>query len=227
MFKNFLLLSDIHGDLEQLNKLDDEFAKADAVLFAGDFAKFEHAETGLPVLQNLCKKHDTVFAVIGNCDEPDFLEQLDQHDVSVEKNVVYASGFVFSGSGGTIKFTGTTPNERTDEELLSDLELASHSQDYSNMILILHHPPFETECDKLTNGVHVGSKLFREFIETKQPLLVNCGHIHESKGYSKIGETLVVNPGSLAEGYYATCVIEKIDDKFTVKSVELKNTEGQ
>lgn len=227
MFKNFLLLSDIHGDLEQLNKLEEEFAKADVVLFAGDFAKFEHNETGLPVLQALCKKHDSVYAVIGNCDEPNFIEQLDQHDVSVEKDVVYASGFVFSGSGGTIKFTGTTPNERTEEELLSDLDLASHSQDFSNMILILHHPPFETECDKLTNGIHVGSKLFREFIEKRQPLLVLCGHIHESKGYSKIDNTLVINPGSLAEGNYATCVIEKSGDNFIVKSVELKNTEGK
>ena len=47
----FLVLSDIHGDLEHLGKLEGEFKKADAVLFAGDFAKFGEPETAEPVLE--------------------------------------------------------------------------------------------------------------------------------------------------------------------------------
>ena len=222
MEKNFLVLSDIHGELDFLDKLDDEFKNSDAVLFAGDFAKFNHTETGLPVLKSLIQKHDSVFAVIGNCDEPEFLQELEKHDISVQNTMVYFDGFALAGSGGTIKFTGMTPNERSDEELLSDLNLAQHDTDFSNMILILHHPPFETECDKLTNGAHVGSKLFRTFIEEKQPLLAVCGHIHESSGVSKIEKTTIINPGSLAEGKYATVVVEKAGDNFTVTKVELK-----
>lgn len=226
--KKFLVLSDIHGEAEALNKLDDEFAKVDAVLFAGDFAKFEHTETALPVLETLCKKHDTIFSVIGNCDEVDFLQELENRDINVQNNLVYSDGFVVTGSGGTIKFTGTTPNERTDEELLQDLNLAQHATDFSNMILILHHPPFDTECDKLSNGVHVGSKLFRNFIEEKQPLLVICGHIHESCGKDTINKTLVINPGSFAEGKYAIIQIDQQSTsnnnskEFLVTSVEFK-----
>ena len=35
----FLVISDIHGEVEKLDKLDGEFAKADGVLFLGDFTK--------------------------------------------------------------------------------------------------------------------------------------------------------------------------------------------
>jgi len=52
----FLVISDGHGDLEVLDKLDSEFNSCDAVLFGGDFAKFKEIETGLPFLQKLVKK---------------------------------------------------------------------------------------------------------------------------------------------------------------------------
>ena len=47
----FLIISDGHGDLDVLDKLDSEFEKSDVVLFGGDFAKFKEPETGLPFLQ--------------------------------------------------------------------------------------------------------------------------------------------------------------------------------
>ena len=69
----FLVITDLHGNLAVLDKMDKQFAEADAVLFAGDFSKYACPETGLPALEKLCKKHDTIFSVIGNCDEPLFL----------------------------------------------------------------------------------------------------------------------------------------------------------
>ena len=51
----FLVLTDIHGNTEALDKLDSEFAKADAVLFAGDFCECFKTETGKPVLDALIK----------------------------------------------------------------------------------------------------------------------------------------------------------------------------
>ena len=35
----FLVITDIHGNVESLDKLDDEFKNCDAVLFAGDFCE--------------------------------------------------------------------------------------------------------------------------------------------------------------------------------------------
>jgi Icc-related predicted phosphoesterase len=42
----------------------------------------------------------------------------------------------------------------------------------------------------------VGSTAVREAIERYQPLLGLHGHIHESKGITKIGRTTCINPGS-------------------------------
>ena len=220
----FLVISDLHGNLDVLDKMDDNFKKADAVLFAGDFAAFKHTETGLPALEKLCKKHDTIFSVIGNCDEPDFLEQIEKQDISVEKTLVYHEGLCFAGSGGGSKFTGTTPFERTEEEILSDLTLVTEqeNQTWNNLILIIHNPPKDTKCDTIANGVHVGSQLTREMIEKTKPLAVITGHIHESAGIDKIGDTVVINPGPLDEGKYAWLEVSKACDSWNVDSATLE-----
>jgi len=44
--------------------------------------------------------------------------------------------------------------------------------------------------------IPVGSKAVRSAIERYQALLGLHGHIHESRGDSKIGRTLCLNPGS-------------------------------
>ena len=42
----FLVISDLHGNLDVLDKMEGIFKEADAVLFAGDFAKFGESATG-------------------------------------------------------------------------------------------------------------------------------------------------------------------------------------
>ena len=46
----------------------------------------------------------------------------------------------------------------------------------------------------------VGSHAIRESIEEVQPVVALCGHIHESRATSKLGRTVVVNPGSQYPG---------------------------
>lgn len=226
----FLVISDLHGETAMLDKIDEQFKNADAVLFAGDFAKFNHAETGKPALEALAKKHDTIFSVLGNCDEPSFGKEIEAADISCEATIAWHEGVAICGSGGGSKFTGTTPNERTDEELASDFDVVLNAGNASengtagnwgNLIAIMHNPPKDTECDKIPNGVHVGSPLLRKFIEEAKPLAVVTGHIHESAGIDKIGETTVINPGSLAEGKYGILEITKEGDSWHVVKCEL------
>ena len=226
----FLILSDIHGDLENLDKLDSRFAEADAVLFGGDFAKFEHEETAKPVLEKLLGKHENIFSVIGNCDNPDFLSEVEGADISVEGMLAFHDGIAICGSGGGTKFTGTTPFERDEDEILSDYDVvesssaesADESGHWQNLVLIMHNPPKDTECDKLPNGIHVGSEKLRNYIEKRTPFLVVTGHIHESAGISKIGEATIINPGSLAEGKYGWVEAGKDDSgKWVVTKAEL------
>ncbi|UCD20958.1 MAG: metallophosphoesterase [archaeon] len=61
-------------------------------------------------------------------------------------------------------------------------------------ILISHAPPFGY-LDKVPKVGHVGSKIVLRAIKKHKPKLVLCGHIHEGKGKTKIGKTVVYNLG--------------------------------
>ncbi len=217
----FLVLSDIHGAVDMIDKLDEEFSKADAVLIAGDFAEFDNIPSGEPVLKLLLGKHERLYCVAGNCDEPSFVDTLDEQDVCVQGSIVFSDGLVFSGSGGALKFTGSTPFERDDEELINDLKMVTDLESKDNLILLIHQPPFDTKLDVITAGVHVGSKLVREFIDEYSPLLVISGHIHESFAIDTIGKTTLINPGSLAEGHYAIVELNCTNKNWEVVKSEL------
>lgn len=218
----FLVLSDIHGDLEHLGKLEGEFKKADAVLFAGDFAKFAEPETAEPVLEKLCSMHNTIFSVIGNCDEPDFIGNIEAKDISVQKSLVQFEGLCIAGSGGGLPFGGAA-NEREDAELATDFNILTEqgSCEWDNLVAIMHNPPKDTDCDKISAGIHVGSESLRAFIEQYKPLAVVTGHIHESVAVCKIGNTTVINPGALMEGRYGWLEVCKEGGAWQVKSAQL------
>lgn len=219
-----LCISDIHGNTKNLDKLDAQFKEADAVVFAGDFAVCFKPETSKPTMEALLKKHDTIFAVCGNCDDGEFIQNLEDNDICAERTLVFHEGLVICGSGGGTKFTGKTANERDEEDILSDFDILTQQEelDGSNVIMIMHNPPKDTKCDRVTLGVHVGSQKLRKLIEKVQPLAVVTGHIHESKSIDKIGQTTVINPGALDEGNYAWLEIEKTDGKWGVKNSSLE-----
>lgn len=240
-----LVFSDGHGDVASLDALAEREPTADLVLYGGDFAALGAPESGLPYLERLAAHYDKMFAVIGNSDDPLFRGTLEEYDVSVEASLSYFSGLMFTGSGGSSHFMDDTPNERTDEELMSDLSMADGVGDrpdsdaegspdsptapvaaepWNNLVVIVHNPPKDTAVDRITSGFHVGSPLIRDFIERRKPLLVVSGHIHESFAVDTLGPTTIVNPGSIAEGRYAVVEIEGGAGKpFRVTDVSLKN----
>ena len=217
-----LLLSDIHGNADLLDKLDDEFKTSDAVLFAGDFAECFKTETAKPVLDKLSKKHDNILAVLGNCDDPEFSDSLDEKDMNCECALVFYEGLAFCGSGGGSVFTGKTPNERAEEDLVSDFEICK-AEKLDNLILISHNPPKNTTCDAVNADLHAGSQLLSDLISELKPLAVLTGHIHEGRSIDKIGNTIIINPGSFGEkGTYAVMELSKENDFWKVLNVELK-----
>lgn len=224
-----LVISDLHAHNDVLDKMDSVFAQADAVLFGGDFAECFKPETGLEALESLCKKHDTIFAVLGNCDNEDFLEDLDEQDVNVEKSLVFHEGLAFAGSGGGTKFTGKTEFEREEDECLADFDIVTNSVSdggdsslWNSLILISHNPPVGKAIDSFDGEHHAGSQKFTDFIIANKPLAVVCGHIHEGAGIETIGQTTVINPGSLGEaGTYAWLEVEKAGDGWKVVKAEM------
>ena len=223
-----LVISDLHAHNDVLDKMDDIFSKADAVLFAGDFAECFKPETGEEALEKLCSKHDTIFAVLGNCDNEVFMQDLEDKDICVEKALVFHEGLAISGSGGGTIFTGKTEFERTEEDILSDYDVVVNSVEQSgdnslwrDMILISHNPPKGEVVDAVNPTLHAGSQKFTDFIIEHKPLAVICGHIHEGCGTEKIGDTLVINPGSLGEkGTYYWLELEKSEGSWKISKVE-------
>jgi Icc-related predicted phosphoesterase len=122
------------------------------------------------------------------------------------------------------------PRDVEDEVLEARLErVMTNIKNPNTTILVLHAPPYGTNIDLapaldkdlryVTKGgqlifEHVGSKGIRKIIEKYQPLLGLHGHIHESKGYDKIGRTLVINPGSeYNEGILHLAIVVISEDK--------------
>lgn len=105
-----------------------------------------------------------------------------------------------------------SPREVSEERLGEMIEaLAVQVRRPGDAVYNLHVPPIDTELDKapavshdfnyVKEGlgikfIHAGSTAVRRSIEAHAPLLGLHGHIHESKGFAKIGRTLCLNPGS-------------------------------
>lgn len=216
-----LLISDGHGAIDNLKAIKNIASEVDAVLFAGDFAAFNKAETGLPFLKELKTIHKNVYSVLGNCDEPSFIEELIKNNINVQASKQHFKEFTIMGSGGASKFTGATPNERTDEDLAKDITNSYEKNECENLIIITHNPPHGVKVDKVAPLIHVGSKLIRKFIENAQPIIAISGHIHEAYGIDAIGKTVIVNPGALCNGRYAIAEITKEKNEYKTK-VKLK-----
>jgi Icc-related predicted phosphoesterase len=69
--------------------------------------------------------------------------------------------------------------------------------------------------DEIPGGIHVGSEAVAHL--APKFAAVVCGHIHEARGISHMGKTVIVNPGPASIGNAA---ILEIDDKGHAK-VEL------
>jgi Icc-related predicted phosphoesterase len=105
-----------------------------------------------------------------------------------------------------------SPRELSEEELEAKISaLAGEIGDMSRAIFNLHVPPHASDLDaaaeldddfrpRYKGGAPViaavGSVAVRAAIERYQPLLGLHGHIHESRGVTRIGRTTCINPGS-------------------------------
>lgn len=223
-----LVISDIHGKKEKIPLIKEEARKADLVIFGGDFCDVSAPDSGEEILKDLLHCNENLFAVIGNHDEIDFKDTLEQYDVSIEGSLSSFGGLLFTGSGGATPFSNDTPNERSEDSIVGDLKAvlssgpAEPDKAWSNLVLVVHNPPFDTDCDRIPGGIHVGSKQLRTYIEELKPVLVVTGHIHESQGFSKIGESFILNPGSLAAGEYALVEISPKDkSRWNVEKIDL------
>jgi Icc-related predicted phosphoesterase len=174
----------------------------DAVFVVGDISHGDLREA-LRLLKILGKSKAPVYFVPGNMDSPRLSSWTGNGLKNLHGRCMGCGEYALVGLGGSINTPFNTPFKFTEEEAEHLLNQAIRTCREGRFILVTHSPPKNTKLDLTRSGIHAGSYSVRRFIETKEPILVVCGHIHEAQGIDKVAHTVLVNPGPAYHGGYA------------------------
>jgi Icc-related predicted phosphoesterase len=203
-----MAFGDIHEYLHPLPALATPLQQADIVLVTGDLTRWRGPQTAAKVLTAVAQYNPRLLAQVGNTDSWETHHYLTDLGINLHGQGHRLGDLGIFGVGGSNFTPFSTPTEFSEEEiatyLMSGYEMI---QDTPYQILVAHCPPFQTAIDRLYDGTHVGSTSVRQFIETYQPDLCVSGHIHEAPGEDRIGQTILMNPGMLAQGGYITVTV--------------------
>jgi Icc-related predicted phosphoesterase len=188
-----LLFSDLHCDTSAARILVQRASDVDVLIGAGDFGSVRHGvNTTIDVLKAVERP---AVLVPGNNES---LEELTAACKSWHgTRVLHGSkaeiqGVTFFGLGGGVPVTPFGPwswdlSEEEASELLSGCP--------TGCVLISHSPP-KGAVDRSAAGKSLGSTAVRDAIVRTHPVLVVCGHIHESAGKTEyIDQAPVINAG--------------------------------
>ena len=154
-----------------------------------------------------------VFVMPGN-DDPWSIDQVLETSEAIaacDDRIVRVGGHDMISCGYSNRTPWNSPRELDEADLYERIRaLADRLESPETAIFNLHVPPYGSGLDTaieldgelrpvLTAGrpheIPVGSTAVRQLIEEFQPLLALHGHIHESRGITRIGRTVVINPG--------------------------------
>ncbi|MGV3485628.1 MAG: metallophosphoesterase family protein [Planctomycetaceae bacterium] len=188
-----LLFSDLHRSTDSANALVKAAKAVDVVIGAGDFA---NRHEGIhDTLDILCEITKPAVLVAGNGET--FEELRDAAADWKSARVLHGSGceidgVSFWGLGGGIPVTPFGPWSYDFTEEQAEKMLAGCPE---SAVLVVHSPPYQTVDHDSSGRIH-GSKAIRHLVDTRQPKLVACGHIHSDWGKQmNVGVTRIVNAG--------------------------------
>ncbi|WP_319763446.1 metallophosphoesterase [Maridesulfovibrio sp.] len=207
--QTWVAFGDIHQSLKFVDLIP-ELEEASGVIVTGDLTNHSPAGAVEEVWNTIYRKNRNILAQQGNMDRKDVTEFLKEKGANLHCEFrELQEGVKVMGVGCSIATPFGTPGEISEEEMCSYLE-ETHAKlgDYDQLLLVVHDAPFNTSLDVIGNGMHVGSKSIRGFIEKHQPDIVICGHIHESSGEDSIGKSRIFNPGMASAGQYVLIHIE-------------------
>ncbi|NHK30049.1 MAG: hypothetical protein FK730_01770 [Asgard group archaeon] len=220
---NILALSDLHirkkFPFDKIKKLISQ-ENITLITISGDFTMYGNVEEIESILQEFDQFNLPIFYVPGNMDTDKSTDISFSNIHPLHGRCNNYSGFNFIGLGGSNPTPFHTPFELSENEIEIILIKARNAIENDDPIIIISHtPPLNSAADKISRGKHVGSFNVRNFIDKYKPVLILCGHIHESKSISQIENTTCINPGAAMHGNAAIVKIGKNDEnKVTIDS---------
>jgi Icc-related predicted phosphoesterase len=212
---------DIHEDTSNLIKIKSELEDADLIVISGDLTNYHGKAEAKKVLESIKKYNKRLLAQYGNLDQPDVNEYLTGEGINLHGN-----GYVFGdvgvfGCGGSSPTPFNTPSEISEMDIKKYLTHGyGKVKDAKWKIMVCHTPPKDTVIDIVRSGINVGSSTVRDFIVQYKPDVCISGHIHESRGTDKIGNTIVLNAGMFRDGWYIEIDIDKEDISAMLKALD-------
>lgn len=203
----FVVIGDIHDKVAKLQHIP-ELVNATGVIITGDLTNTGCIEQARLVIEAVGRHTNNIFAQIGNMDRPEVTDFLTKQGYNIHKAVrpllpEILPDIGIMGLGGSPFTPFGTPSEFPEAHLAEWLETMFHeARHFKRLILVSHTPPFESACDIIPAGMHVGSNAVKDFILEHQPDICLCGHIHEARAIDRIGHTHIMNPGTLSDGGY-------------------------
>ena len=195
---------DVHDRFDAVGDAVARTGPVDVLVVGGDITTFGTPDDAERAVEGWRPLAPRLLAVAGNCDSPEIDARLVELGVSLDGHGVEIDGVGFFGASAAPHSPLHTPYEVPDEELGRRAAAGLAEIDGVPVrIFCPHAPPYDTACDRLRSGQHVGSQALRMFVDREQPDLLLCGHIHEARGIDDVGRTRVVNPGPVASGHYA------------------------
>jgi Icc-related predicted phosphoesterase len=188
--------------------------------------------------ERLNDSHRKMYITGGNDDPWEVVSALEEnardHVVPCEGHTVQIDDdHVMVSLGYSNETPWKTPREITEDELAEKIVESIHGvADFNKCIFNFHCPPKDSTldtCPMLDTSTDpptivteagqpvlfgAGSTAVRAAISKYQPLLGLHGHIHESRGITRIGNSVCINPGSeYAEGILRGVIVNIIDGK--------------
>jgi len=182
-------VADLHGRPDKMSIVarTTQDLKPDVIVAAGDLTPFLRPR---PSLAELGRLGVPVLAVTGNSDFLGGRRAINQTDgvEDLHLNPTTVNGIEFVGLSGTVPVPFRTRVGILESRLFERLKSLVNR----NTVVVAHPPPFGV-LDKVAGKLHAGSTRIRQALETQQPRLFICGHIHEDAGVERFNDTLVVN----------------------------------
>jgi len=182
-------VADIHGRSDKIELIRGNTLQLnpDVLVVAGDISNYTGSAG---ILAQLNAIPVPVLAVRGNTDlsrvENLFEDFPNIYPLHLKQVTIHSTPFV--GVSGCI------PIPFSSRICLSQVRVIKKLKPLikSNSVLVAHPPPWGT-LDEVLRRFHAGCHSLEKAIKICRPMLMICGHIHESSGSVFIGKTLVVN----------------------------------